>query len=82
MQKRDYSNKDLEDALRRAFVDNGLKSILLDGHEAKNPFKVDGINYGIKRGWLRKEDDIKESQYTAVTYVLTNKGKEYFGLNK
>ena len=77
-----YTNQDLEDSLRRAFVEKGFESILLDGHEARSSFKRDGINYGLDNGWLCKKEDIEESQYTAVNYALTEKGKKYFGLSK
>ena len=75
------SEKDLETALRKAFVDNRAKSILMDGHEARSPFKRDAFNYGIDQGLLRKHEDIEDSPYTAMTYVLTDKGKKSFGLD-
>ncbi|HLC78274.1 MAG TPA: hypothetical protein VJH92_04060 [Candidatus Nanoarchaeia archaeon] len=77
---KDYTEEDLEDSLRRAFVDRRGESILMDGHEARSEFKRDVVNYGIDKGWLRKERDINESQYTAMTYILTGKGKKHFGL--
>ena len=77
----DYINKDLEDSLRRAFVDRRFESILFDGWEAKNSFLRDGLNYGIDMGWLKVSSEVKESQYTAVNYCLTDKGKLHFGLS-
>ena len=81
MPKKDYTDQDLEASLRRAFVDHGFESILFDGWIARNPFKADLFKYGIKKGWLRKDRDIEESQYTASTYALTDKGKKHFGLD-
>lgn len=81
MSKKNYKDQDLEDSLRRAFVDKGFSSILMDGREYRNKFLRNGINYGINRGWLCVDDNIEESQYTAVTYKLTEEGKKYFGLD-
>ncbi len=61
-------------------MDRRAQSILMDGHEARSEFLRDGINYGINQGWLRKDEDIEESQYTAMTYIPTDKGKKHFGL--
>ena len=78
--ERDYTDKDLEDSLRRAFVDKKFPSILMDGHEARNEFLRDALNYGINRGLLCVGEQINKSQYTAVNYVLTDQGKKHFGL--
>ena len=78
---KDYTEQELEDALRRAFVDKGFESILMDGHEARSEFKRDSLEYGIGQGWLCQDEDINESQYTAMTYKLTDEGKKHFGLD-
>ena len=75
-----YTAKDLEDSLRRAFVDNRMPTILWDGHENRNPFLRDGITHGFDQGWLCVESEINESQYTAINYKLTDKGRKYFGV--
>ncbi|MDP4039772.1 MAG: hypothetical protein Q8P57_04300 [Candidatus Pacearchaeota archaeon] len=75
-----YNEQDLEASLRRAFVDRKFESILVDAWELRNEFLKEGLSFGINKGWLKTENIIEESQYTAITYVLTDKGKEYFGL--
>jgi len=81
MPDKKYPNKDLEASLKKAFVDKRFESILMDGRECQNQFLVDGVNYGFKKGWLGVDGEIDESQYTAVTYKLTKKGKKHFGMN-
>ena len=77
---KNYTENDLEAALKRAFVDKGFEAILIDGWIARNEFLNAGIHYGINQGWLKKDSEINESQYTAINYALTDKGKEHFGL--
>lgn len=81
MSNKDYPNSDLEASLKRAFVNKGFDSILMDGRVAQNEFLRDGVNYGIKQGWLKLDHETNESQYTAMAYVLTAKGKKHFGLS-
>jgi len=85
----DYLNE-LETSLRKAFVDDGADFIILDGQTARSEFIRDGINHGLKKGWLCQGEDIDEDkvlgqgrgQYCAYTYRLTDKGKRYFGIKK
>lgn len=87
---KDYTDKDLEASLKRAFADRGANFIIVDGHTMRNQFLVDGVNYGLEQGWLKPGKDIDEDeilghglgQYLAYTYVLTDKGREYFGVKK
>jgi hypothetical protein len=83
-----YSKSELEDSLKRAFVDNEADYIIMDGQQMRNEFLVDGINYGLDKGWLYQAENIDEDeilgqsngQYLAYTYRLTNKGKKYFNI--
>lgn len=76
-----WDESELEAALKRAFVDNSLKSIGIDGHDVRfNKFRVDGINYGLDKGWLNYMGDEEDSQWTVMVYELSNKGKKHFGL--
>jgi hypothetical protein len=79
-ENKNYTEQDLEDSLRKSFVERGFRSIQVDGQVARNPFLRGGINYGIDKGWLRQGEYIEEPQYTAQTYVLTDEGKKHFGL--
>ena len=81
MGKEDFSHGDLEEALKRAFVDNGFYSIRIDGQECRSDFKREGINYGVSQGWLEVGKNIEEEQSGAVDYVLTEKGKKHFEIN-
>jgi len=76
----DYTKQDLEDSLRRAFVDGKADFILYDGHEARNEFLREGITLGLENGWLVGKEK-NEEQWTTIEYRLTEKGKEYFKLN-
>ncbi len=85
---RSYNEGELEDSLRRAFVDKKAKSIILDGHTARSQFLRDSVNYGLEKGLIKNGQNIDEDevlgkgmgQYFAFTYVLTEEGKKYFGL--
>ena len=82
MADKKFKKEELEASLRRAFVDKRFESILMDGHEARNSFLRQGIHHGIDEGLLYIESEVNESQYTAINYALTKKGKRYFGLIK
>ena len=82
MSERKYMDQGLEDSLRRAFVDKRFPSILFDGHTTRNRFLMEGLQFGIDKEWLQIVGEVKESQYTAVSYGLTEEGKKYFGLKK
>lgn len=77
---KDYTEKDLEAALRRAFVDRESDFIIFDGHEARNEFLRDGINYGLENEWVYG-NEVEEEQWTTIKYRLTDKGKKHFGLD-
>lgn len=79
--QKDYTPQDLEDSLKRAFVDRKFESILVDGHTARNEFLRDSLTYGLDQGWLKKKRDITEPQYTAMEYILTDEGKSHFGIS-
>lgn len=80
--KYDFPENKLEDALRRAFVDKGLKQIVMDGYEFRNTFLRQAVEYGLKKGIIRfdRESGSDEAQYTVFIYPLTEKGREHFGL--
>lgn len=79
--KKDWTNKDLEDSLRRAFVEGDADYIVADGHTFRNPFLVDVINYGVKKGILDDGGELIEySQWAEYHYRLTPKGRKYFDL--
>ena len=69
--------EDLEASLRRAFVDGKADFIIFDGHTARNEFLRDGVNYGIKQGWLYGTEKNGE-QWTTIEYRLTDEGKKHF----
>ena len=81
IEEKNYTERDLEASLRRAFVEGKADFIPFDGHTARNGFLRDGINYGQERGWLDEGKEINEEQWTTIEYRLTEKGKKYFGLN-
>ncbi|MEK6890730.1 MAG: hypothetical protein AABX03_01190 [Nanoarchaeota archaeon] len=80
LRRKDYTTSDLEDSLKRAFVDKRFPAILFDGKISRNEFLRDGINYGLSQGWLYEKSNVEEPQYTAVNYALTDEGKRHFGL--
>jgi hypothetical protein len=78
--EKDYTEKDLELSLKRAFVDKKYETILYDGWIARNPFMHDVFIYGTNQGWLEVASEINEEQYTAINYRLSEKGKDHFDL--
>jgi len=82
MAKKDWTNKDLEESIKRAFVGKRADSIIVDGHTFRNHFLVNAINYGVKKGILDNGGELIESdQWAEYHYRLTTKGKKYFGLD-
>lgn len=78
----EYSEAELEAALRRAFVVNRADTIIYDGHVAcRQPFLRAGFELGIRKGWLVKTGRVDESQYTAAYYGLSDEGRKHFGIN-
>jgi len=77
-----YTDQELEDVLRRAFVDKGFKSVLYDGYVAtQKPFVAAAIQHGLDKDLLCEGSPIEEEQYTAQIFILTEEGKGYFGLS-
>ena len=84
-----YPTEELEAVLRRAFVDRGQETILVDGHDLRNSFLRESLVLGTKNGWLveageQNEDDVYgpgRGQWTAIVYELSDEGKTYFGLD-
>lgn len=73
-------------SFRRAFVDHRSESILFDGHEARNKFLRDGLNWAIDQGIIYHDEKsdwlYSDSQWTTLVYRLTDKGHEILGLPK
>lgn len=82
VEERNYSEAELEAALRRAFIDNRAEFIKLDGSKMRSPFLRESLDFGIKKGWVCRDpdEDCESEQYTALAYKLTKKGRKYFGL--
>ena len=76
----DAEEPEWEASLRRAFVDKKMQSVGIDGWSGK--FLTHAVRYGKFKGWLGdgKEYGSDESQYTEVTFKLTEFGKQHFGL--
>lgn len=83
MPKIKYTNKDLEESLRIAFVDKRFNSIRMDGEVARrSPYLVAGVDLGLTRGWLYHIPHDNDEQWSSISYPLTKKGKTYFGLSE
>ena len=76
----DYITKDLEDALRRAFVEKKAETILVDGDILRDNFLRESVSLGIEKGWLEVKSKLEEEQWTTLFYGLTKTGRNYFGL--
>jgi hypothetical protein len=80
MKEKDWTEKDLEDSLRRFFTRHGSEERkMMDGHEARNQYLREGVELGLDKGWLRNAGDGGDEQWTEFYYELTTKGKKYFG---
>lgn len=87
-EKYSFPENELEDSLRRAFVEGKADFIIMDGWNYANPFLKESIKYGtneklIQRGEDLNEDDILGKgmgQYLAHTFRLTETGKKHFKL--
>ena len=75
-----YTKKDLEDSLRRAFVDKKANFIRFDGHTARNKFLSSAIQHGLDQDLLYFARETGDSQWTEHHYKLSQKGKKYFGI--
>ena len=75
-----YTNEDLENSLRKVFVDKDADYLIYDGNTARSKFLSDGIHLGVNNGWL-EGTEIIEDQWATIEYRLTPKGKAYFELD-
>ena len=78
----EFTTIDLEGALRRAFVDRRWSSICVDGHDLRSEYLRQSISLGITEDLLKLDSTNESEQWTTMTYKLTEKGKQYFGLSK
>jgi hypothetical protein len=84
-----FEPKDLEDSLRRAFVDKKADFIMVDGHTLQNEFLRESVVLGLEKGLLVQGQPIDEDdrlgrglgQNYAFTYRLTEEGRKYFGIS-
>lgn len=74
----DYTSIELEDALRRAFVDHRADFVVITSR--RQQFQIESVNLGIDRGWLHGEGDDRDEQSTAFICRLTKAGREHFRL--
>jgi hypothetical protein len=74
----DYTETELEAALRRAFVDKRAGCIVIDSR--RQAFQIASATLGIDRGWLKGEWYDKDEQSTAYVCRLTAAGRKHFGL--
>lgn len=72
----DWTDVDLEDALRRAFVDRRADYIFLD--DRRQAFRIESVRLGVERGWLTEEFVEIDEQYAQLRYRLTEEGKRHF----
>ena len=77
--EKDWTEKDLEDSLRRAFGNDPDDSLVFDGHTTRNPFLLAGLQFGIDKGWIEFQRRVQEEQWTTDLYGFTSEGKAYFG---
>lgn len=85
----DFPENELEISLRRAFVEGerpgrAADYIVVDGETTRNQFLTEGVRYGLAKGLIVHDKKASEaesdSQYTALCYRLTEKGKKHFGI--
>jgi hypothetical protein len=87
VKKNDWTEQELDDALRKAFGNNLDGTIFIDGHELRSEFKRAGLRYGLDQGYLEETEDPNliphsDDQYTVIYYGLTEKGKVHFDVRK
>lgn len=77
-------DQEYEAAFERAYARKEDRPLILDGWSGQ--FLFDAAAYGEKQGWVRHCDRTSraysESQYTAVAYVLTSRGRRRFGIRR
>ena len=84
----EFQKDELENSLRRAFVDKKAKIIIVDGQTLRSRFLRESISLGLEKGLISQGEPIDEDeilgkgagQYYALTYELTKRGREYFGI--
>lgn len=74
----EYLPSELEDVLKRAFVDNRADYIVISSRRQR--FQIESANYGIDKGWLKGEWDDSDEQSTLLICRLTKSGRKHFGL--
>ncbi len=67
-----------EDSLRRSFVKHKADFITMDGHT--NTWLRNTIAYGQEQNWLGEGTEGGDSQWTILSFRLTDLGKEHFGI--
>lgn len=75
---RKYKDDELEDALKRAFVDGKAPYVILD--DRRQQFLIESAVMGVEKGWLTEELVDIEEQYSQLRYHLTDEGRKHFGV--
>jgi hypothetical protein len=73
-----YTDEELEDCLRRAFVDKRYPSI--DIWSRRETFQLASLALGEKKGWLTSRLIEIDEQSSKINAWLTEAGKKHFGL--
>lgn len=79
--KWNFPTSEFDASFKRAFGDKRAKHITFDGHDARNDFLSQGINYGLEEGLLSYLGDGGDSQSTVMVYELTDKGRTHLSLS-
>ena len=75
-----YEPKELEAALRRAFVDNKADFVCIFSRRSR--FLIESAQLGMEQGWLSEEFVELDEQSSELRYRLTQKGREHFQQSK
>ena len=67
-----------EAKLREVFVRDRADYIIISSR--RQEFAIQVANYGVEQGWLTGKWNDDDVQSTYVTYRLTEKGREHFGI--
>ena len=81
-----FQESELEASLKRAFIDKKAKILIVDYETMGNLFLMKSLSLGLKKGLISQREPIDgdkilgegQGQYYAVTYHLTEQGREYF----
>lgn len=76
-----FPTSKFDESFKRAFGDKRTKTITFDGHDARNKFLSQGINYGLEEGLLSYLGDEGDDQWTVMVYELTDKGREHLDIS-